>query len=1180
MEGDFSAASMATNIRLDSLPPQRSVSLYWVEKWLLALDAVQVWCLLWLIVLPQFPPSWNQKTFPLLAFNLDFFHLLLNRLDTSNILVSSDAGSTATSRLVLACILTLVVAAVATLLWGGSRWIRFSKSPKEKRQEARELAEELQRKQRQSSGRMSLSVVFALQSDEQTKNQDSNWLKLCVFFADLWHELCLWLVQGRIILVTWIFAPYLNSVLPIVFCQDQAEICGDQGLFMGRIAIGVFAFLFAATAVYYVGSQVNAHLVAQTDENHEDYVQQKELEYMLNLNDSWRVQMLWTFTSFRREWGRVYHRQALMIVKLLLCLLVALFGNQTYKPSAGAAWLFQQVFPSSLTNASTFSDASGEVDSSAAVITTGTPSWRADPLAEMATNPFGSRTQSVIAFVIICVFVLLCLTRMPYRQRSSNVLFAFTWTTLGILSGFSVTLACSEETPVLLHADNMRVILPLLHSILLFVWVLTIFVGIFRTLLPSSSNALLVPADDDTEEDSQLTNNTESTELRSGRRKSRWTEKRKLFTHHAQNMLRNIMSKDAPKNMQLKRSSSCLGFVDEDDSDGVYPNFLDSPWPISFYEGRYFIRTFPDVLLSLKLAQHTIDRYLFADKTLVPLSTLDAAHADLQHHLVNFLSLPDNEKNPLLKKKKHVEAHPLDPAANSDELEQALVSAKKKLADLFGEEDPSEQADEDDSGAEHSENNSDKDQAEASELDDDMDAIIGADDPRSNFEANFVDDWDAEGEKRRVHRLVHAVQEQQALHHRRANQATPPFDVFEEKDPLAALLAKRPGEKHQEQAAGFDLAATPQSAQTLLEAALEALENEGSVRKKRATALAQRLLDVLGVSPNAQQFRDHRSADAETFRYSHDTLVESKLVAREGDPTAPVVKENHAHVDTAEDKGSDEGERQRRRHAVDEIQSLLQIDFDVPTLASTVELKKMWIEFEEQGDPQARFADAPSRGSQAEAAEKENTESQDGAGVERAHVQPEDAETGGDHEKNLPRSGSSPTEDKKETIQKRKKRRRRKSDPDAFPYLPEDSRRALMEFYVRRLSTLSHLSQRFSAVPIKKLFQEMHHRQSLTHAFRWILLEAFEILASLRKEVAQVTCLPKALPNGGDALMALLAKRCRQRDKDLIFMPAKKRRIHTKLIAIQFLCGKQLAPKDRTDEIVSQMLRGFTSFFE
>ncbi|KEP59939.1 UNVERIFIED_CONTAM: hypothetical protein HHA_217610 [Hammondia hammondi] len=1179
MEGDFSAASMAANIRLDSLPPQRSVSLYWVEKWLLALDAIQVWCLLWLIVLPQFPPSWNQQTFPLLAFNLDFFHLLLNRLDTSNILVSSDAGSTVTSRLVLAYILTLVVVAVATLLWGGSRWISFAKSPKEKRQEARELAEELQRKQRQSSGRMSLSVVFDLQSDEQTKNQDSNWLKLCVFSVDLWHEVCLWLVQGRIILVTWIFAPYLNSVLPIVFCQDQAEICGDKGLFMGRIAIGVFAFLLAATAVYYVGSQVNAHLVAQTDENHEEYVQQKELEYMLNLNDSWRVQMLWTFTSFRREWGRVYHRQALMIVKLLLCLLVALFGNQTYKPSAGAAWLFQQVFPSSLTSASTSSDASGEVDSSAAVITTGTPSWRVDPLAEMATNPFGSRTQSVIAFVIICVFVLLCLTRMPYRQRSSNVLFAFTWTTLGILSGFSVTLACSEETPVLLHADNMQVLLPLLHSILLFVWVFTIFVGVFRTLLPSSSNALLLPADDDTEEDSQLTNNVESTERRSERRKRRWTDKRKLFTHHAQNMLRSIMSKDAPKNMQLKRSSSSHGFVDEDDSDGIYPSFLDSPWPISFYEGRYFIRTFPDVLLSLKLAQHTIDRYLFADKTLVPLSTLDAAHADLQHHLVNFLSLPDNENNPLLKKKL-VEANPVDLAANSNELEQALVSAKKKLADRFGEEDPSDQTDEDDGGAEHSENNSDKDQAEASDLDDEMDDLLGADGPRSNFDANFVDDWDTEGENRRVHRLMHAVQEQQALRHRRANQATAHFDVSEEEDPLAALLA-RPGEKRQEkQVAGSDLAATPQSAQTLLEAALKALENEGSVRKRRANALAQRLLDVLAVFPNAQQFRDHRFADAETFRFSQDTLVESKLVAREGDPTALVGKENHAHVDTAEDKRSDDGERQTRGHTVDEIQRLLQIDFDVPTLASTVELKKMWIEFEEQGDPQARFADAHSRGSQAEAAEKENTESQDGSGVERADVQPDNPDTGGDHEKNLPRSGSSHTKDKKEKKQKRKKGRRRKSDPDAFPYLPEDSRRALMEFQVRRLSTLSHLSQRFSAVPIKKLFQEMHHRQSLTHAFRWILLEAFEILASLRKEVAQVTCLPKALPNGGDALMALLAKRCRQRDKDLIFMPAKKRRIHTKLLAIQFLCGKQLATKDRTDEIVSQMLRGFTSFFE
>lgn len=83
--------------------------------------------------------------------------------------------------------------------------------------------------------------------------------------------------------------------------------------------------------------------------------------------------------------------------------------------------------------------------------------------------------------------------------------------------------------------------------------------------------------------------------------------------------------------------------------------------------------------------------------------------------------------------------------------------------------------------------------------------------------------------------------------------------------------------------------------------------------------------------------------------------------------------------------------------------------------------------------------------------------------------------------------------------------------------------------------------------------------------------------AGLKQEVAPVTCLPRPLPNGGDALMSLLAKRCRQRDKDLIFMTAKKKRILMKLLALQFLCGRYLATHDRTDELVTQMLRGLTA---
>ncbi|CBZ55813.1 conserved hypothetical protein [Neospora caninum Liverpool] len=1153
---DGPAASMAANFSLDSLPPQRSVSLYWVEKWLLALDAFQVWCLLWLIVLPQFPPSWNQHTFPALAANLDLFHLLLNRLDSSNVLVASAAGSTANSRLVLACVFTLVVLATAVLLWGGSRWISFAKSPKEKRQEARERAEELQRKQRQSSGRMSLSVVFALQNDEQIRDRDSKLLKLCDFGADLWHEACLCVVQGRVILVTWMFAPYLNSVLPIVFCQDQAEICDDQGLFIGRVVIGIIAFLLAVMAMYYVGNQVNAHLVAQTDENHEEYVQQKELEYMLHLNDSWRVQMLWAFTSFRREWGRVYHRQTLMVVKFLLCLLVSCFGNQAYKPSTGVAWLFQQMFPSGLSSASTSSDTSGAGGSSPSVITTDTPSWAIDPLAEMAANPFGSRTQSVLAFTIICVFVLLCLLRMPYRQRSSNVLFAFTWITLGVLSGFSVTLACSAETPVLLHAENMLLLLPLLHAVLLFVWGLTIVIGVFRTLLPSSSSALLVPPEHDTEEN-QLLDDLGSSGFWKEQRKRRWKEKRNLFIHHAHNMIRNIASKNAAKKIPLvKRSSSSIWAGDEDDGNGAYPNFVDSPWPISFYEGRYFVRTFPDVLLSLKVAQHTIDRYLFADKTLVPLSSLDAAHADLQRHLLSFLSLGDSE-NPLLRKTKNADENHLDPSANPDELQQALARAKKKLADLFGEEESSDQGEEDDPGAD----DSDKEHTEVTEPDE-MDDLLGATGPRPHLDTNFVDGWDTGGENKRVHRLIHAVQEQ-SLRPRRANMAAR-FDVPEEEDPFATLLARKARTQSQKRPVGRGIEETP------LESALKALDEEGTVRKRRATALAQKLLDSLAAFSSEDRGSDtHSSSDAEASSSTNGISgVESRAVALVGERIDRAV-EHSTHADA--ENANEVQESARGGRTLDDLQKLLQIDFDVPTLASTMELKKMWAEFEEKRAPQAQFALVPASGS--EGTEKGEADS---ARVESANGQPTEAEKAENQEGNLSASGASANEVKK----KKKERKRLKSDPDAFPYLPEDSRRALLEFQVRRLSTLSHLSQRFSAVPIKKLFQEMQHRQSLSHAFRWILLEAFEILTSLRKEVAQVTCLPKALPNGGDALMALLAQRCRQRDRDLIFMPAKKKRIHMKLLAIQFLCGKHLATSDRTDEIVSQMLRGLTSLFE
>lgn len=98
-----------------------------------------------------------------------------------------------------------------------------------------------------------------------------------------------------------LYLPIALGLLPYAFCQYSN--CWDTSI-AGQFVSSILSFLISVT--YLVGMPlylilyIKKHVITEDPEAHEDFLQQKEIEYVLQISHSWLTEKLYLFSSYRR----------------------------------------------------------------------------------------------------------------------------------------------------------------------------------------------------------------------------------------------------------------------------------------------------------------------------------------------------------------------------------------------------------------------------------------------------------------------------------------------------------------------------------------------------------------------------------------------------------------------------------------------------------------------------------------------------------------------------------------------------------------------------------------------------------------------------------------------------------------------------------------------------------------
>uniref|UniRef100_A0A0G4ICJ1 Uncharacterized protein n=1 Tax=Chromera velia CCMP2878 TaxID=1169474 RepID=A0A0G4ICJ1_9ALVE len=255
-----------SNIGWDYASARRSVDLYWIEKFLLIFDAIQIWAVMWPFYQPHLPFQWTLRTQWATAFNIDILNLSFRTLPKHSHRVTWSLN--ATQRMIY------------MLVWTAAPFLFF----------------------------------FALQSWNRTRRHQNGG-------ADFTLRLRSYIRRVGLIVGILFYMPLAMGVLPLAFCQDQAELCRTNvPLWITRVVCGATTMCVLLAFPFWTATLIKQQLIFQEDAPHEQYVQLKETEYLLLLNDTWEVHHFWLFTSFRKTFGRVYNRPLVLLLKLAVVL--------------------------------------------------------------------------------------------------------------------------------------------------------------------------------------------------------------------------------------------------------------------------------------------------------------------------------------------------------------------------------------------------------------------------------------------------------------------------------------------------------------------------------------------------------------------------------------------------------------------------------------------------------------------------------------------------------------------------------------------------------------------------------------------------------------------------------------------------------------------------------------------
>ena len=123
-----------------------------------------------------------------------------------------------------------------------------------------------------------------------------------------------------------LYLPIALALLPQAICRF--DNCWDV-INPGQVILLVLSICACVLVLggfpVYIALRTYANLVTSDSEDHENYLQLKEIEYILQVSVTWIIEKYYLFSSFRRSWLRVYYHAiyqctvaALVLVHTLL----------------------------------------------------------------------------------------------------------------------------------------------------------------------------------------------------------------------------------------------------------------------------------------------------------------------------------------------------------------------------------------------------------------------------------------------------------------------------------------------------------------------------------------------------------------------------------------------------------------------------------------------------------------------------------------------------------------------------------------------------------------------------------------------------------------------------------------------------------------------------------------------
>lgn len=596
----------------------RTVSLYWCEKLWLVLDGLQLLAVLLSAMQSSLPYGWNAWARLTSVFLLDVTGLL-RPLPTTNELGPYPLDALGRSFVLLFVLLLMLVAAAA--------WPRaeYAQELYERQKEIEKIKKEaeLQRMRRPSQARPSVTAMLAI----SLRPNPPTFISRCRKVAhSLWahtvvllHYLLGKALKVRAGLALFFLPAVLAIELPLIFCSDQADACSSTGLLLVRIASLAVLIGLLTHCLLVLLRDAREATVARQGRQQEEYLKQKELEYMLYISNHWMEKRIWLVSSFKGGMFCSYFRLWLFSLKAALIFSSSLLGQALTRPPTGLGWLV-----------SLGSDRDAALAAAAASGTLGDA---------IAAEPLGEAARTAAAAALVLLFCLFAIMFPPFRCLSTNCIHLLLFVHLGGVSGIGLaaTATDAKRNSFLLYS-NQQLLLAVVHLCSLCLLLATCACCFLGCLMPTESPLL------------QRYETMMGCEgHRSSHRAADGRGTVLALVHNIWLLFRLWWSRcvywcggrsglNRYNSWSSNSSGSTLeigGIEIQEDAFNLRP--FEAPWPTRPQHARFWIRVAPRLVEQLAASSLLLQRYAAAEKQLLPVHLTNAAFRELEALVVQHI---------------------------------------------------------------------------------------------------------------------------------------------------------------------------------------------------------------------------------------------------------------------------------------------------------------------------------------------------------------------------------------------------------------------------------------------------------------------------------------------------------------------------------------------------------------